>query len=161
MVVRRASSSSTSAATSRAGISRRTTRTSSWRGTQCATAFIQAFDLAHHGQWDEIEEIEPLTRGAALLTKVLWVYFPDDLLPITSSENLRHFLRVAGRDDVASDQSVRTIRLNRALLAELRSHSELAQASTKALERLLYMRFSPFRGPPREDRAGRGRTLLA
>ena len=108
--------------------------------------FIRAFELADQGRWDEMDEIEPLTRGAALLTKVLWVYFPNDLLPITSSENLRHFLRVAGGDDVAADQSVRTIRLNRALLAALRSQPKLADASTKALERLLYMRFSPFEG---------------
>jgi 5-methylcytosine-specific restriction protein B len=108
--------------------------------------FLRAFDLAEQGRWDEIEEIEPLTRGAALLAKVLWVYFPDDLLPITSSENLRHFLRGAGRDDIASDQSVRTIRLNKALLDTLRGHSELAHASTKTLERLLYRRISPFEG---------------
>ncbi len=108
--------------------------------------FIHAFDFADRQRWDEIDEIEPLTRGAALLTKVLWVYFRNDLLPITSSENLRHFLRVAGRGDVAADQSIRTIRLNRELLAALRNHPKLAEASTKALERMLYMRFSPFEG---------------
>lgn len=115
-----------------------------WAGAR--DGFLRAFEFADDGRWDEIDEIEPLTRGAALLTKLLWVYFPNELLPITSSENLRHFLRVAGRDDVAADQSVRTVRLNRALLAELRTHPQLAQCSTKALERLLYMRFSPFEG---------------
>jgi 5-methylcytosine-specific restriction protein B len=108
--------------------------------------FIRAFEYADEGRWDEIDEIEPLNRGAALLAKVLWVYFPNDLLPITSSDNLRHFLRVAGRDDVAADQSIRTVQLNRTLLAALRSHPELVHASTKSLERLLYMRFSPFEG---------------
>jgi 5-methylcytosine-specific restriction protein B len=108
--------------------------------------FIQAFAYAEEGRWDEIDGIEPLNRGAALLAKALWVYFPDDLLPITSSGNLRHFLRVAGRDDAAEDQSIRTVELNRALLATLRSHAELAHASTKALERLLYTRFNPFEG---------------
>jgi 5-methylcytosine-specific restriction protein B len=108
--------------------------------------FIRAFEYADDDRWDEIDEVEPLNRGASLLTKVLWTYFPDQLLPITSSDNLRHFLRVVGREDVAADQSVHTIQLNRTLLAELRRHSELAAASTKALERLLYMRFSPFEG---------------
>jgi 5-methylcytosine-specific restriction protein B len=108
--------------------------------------FVRAFDLAGQGRWDAIDEIEPLTRGAALLTKTLWAYFPSELLPITSSENLRHFLRIAGREDLAGDQSVRTLRLNRTLLQELRSRPQLAEASTKSLERLLYMRFSPFEG---------------
>ena len=109
-------------------------------------AFVRAFDYADAERWDELDEIEPLNRGAALLTKVLWTYFPDDLLPITSSDNLRHFLRVAGREDIAEDQNVRTVQLNRSLLSDLRSRPELADASTKALERLLYMRFSPFEG---------------
>jgi 5-methylcytosine-specific restriction protein B len=108
--------------------------------------FIRAFERADDGQWDDIDELEPLSSGAALTTKVLWTYFPNDLLPITSSDNLRHFLRIVGRDEIARDQSIRTIRLNRELLAALRSHPKLADASTKALERLLYMRFSPFEG---------------
>ncbi len=123
--------------------------------------FIRAFEYADEGRWDEIDEIEPLNRGAALVTKTLWVYFPNDLLPINSSDNLRHFLRVAGRDDVAADQSLRTIQLNRALLAELRSHPELAEAPTKALERLLYMRFSPFEGRLVKIAPGRDAQLLA
>jgi 5-methylcytosine-specific restriction protein B len=114
--------------------------------TRVRAAFIEAFALADQGRWDEIDEIDPLTRGAALLTKVLWVYFPDELLPITSSENLRHFLRIAGRGDIASDQSIRTVRLNRALLSALRQDPRLADVSTKALERLLYTRFSPLEG---------------
>jgi 5-methylcytosine-specific restriction protein B len=108
--------------------------------------FLRAFDLADQGHWEEIESIEPLTRGAALTTKVLCVYFPDELLPINSSENLRHFLRVVGRGDLADDQALRTIGLNRALLAELRSRPKLADVPLKALERLLYIRFSPFEG---------------
>jgi 5-methylcytosine-specific restriction enzyme B len=108
--------------------------------------FVQAFACADEGRWDEIDQLEPLNRGAALVTKALWVYFPNDLLPINSGENLRHFLRVAGRDDVAASQSIRTVQLNRTLLAELRSRPQLSDASTKALERLLYTRFSPFEG---------------
>jgi 5-methylcytosine-specific restriction protein B len=108
--------------------------------------FIRAFAYADEGRWDEIEELEPLNRGAALLTKALWVYFPNELLPITSTDNLRHFLRLADRSEVAENQNIRNVQLNRALLAELRSRPPLADASTKALERLLYMRFSPFEG---------------
>jgi 5-methylcytosine-specific restriction protein B len=110
------------------------------------SGFLRAFEYADAGRWDEIDEIEPLHRGAALLAKILWVYFPNDMLPITSSSNLRHFLRVAGRDDIAQNQSVRTVQLNRTLLAELRTHPRLAAVSTKALERFLYMWFSPLGG---------------
>jgi 5-methylcytosine-specific restriction protein B len=108
--------------------------------------FIRAFAHADQGRWEEIQEIEPLNRGGSLLTKTLWIYFPTELLPITSSDHLRHFLQIAGRGDLASDQSIRTVGLNRVLLAELRSHPELAEASPKALERFLYTRFSPFEG---------------
>ena len=134
-------------------------RAAAWEAVR--EGFVRAFEYADEGRWDEIDEIEPLNRGAALLTKTLWVYFPNELLPITSSDNLRHFLRVAGRDDVAADQSIRTVQLNRALLAELRSHPELADASTKALERLLYMRFSPFEGRLVKIAPGRDAQLLA
>jgi 5-methylcytosine-specific restriction protein B len=108
--------------------------------------FLTAFEYADQGRWDEIDAIEPLTRGAALVTKVLWMYFPAELLPITSSENLRHFLRAAGREDLGDDYSTRTVQLNRGLLAELRERPTLADLSTKALERFLYTRFSPFEG---------------
>ena len=115
-----------------------------WRAVR--NAFIQAFEYADQGRWDDIDEIEPLTRGSALLTKVLWAYFPNELLPITSSENLRHFLRLADRSDVATDQSIHTVQLNRTLLSVLRGYPRLSDASPKTLERLLYTRLSPFEG---------------
>jgi 5-methylcytosine-specific restriction protein B len=115
-----------------------------WRAVR--DAFVSAFNLADEGRWEEIDEIEPLSRGPGLVAKTLWAYFPNDLLPITSTANLRHFLGLAGNAELAADQSARTIRLNRELLAALRGHDELARASTKALERLLYSRFSPLEG---------------
>lgn len=115
-----------------------------WRAVR--DAFVSAFELADQGRWEEIDEIEPLSRGPGLLAKTLWAYFSNDLLPITSTANLRHFLGLAGKTELAADQSARTIRLNRELLAALRSHEELAAAPTKALERLLYSRFSPLQG---------------
>ena len=78
--------------------------------------FLRAFEYADEGRWDDIQGIEPLNRGASLLTKTLWAYFPTELLPITSSDNLRHFLRIASRSDAADDQSLGTVQLNRVLL---------------------------------------------
>jgi 5-methylcytosine-specific restriction enzyme B len=115
-----------------------------WQSVRAA--FVEAFALAQVSKWPEIDQIEALQRGPALLAKTLWAYFPDELLPITASDHLRHFLRVFGRDDVAADQAVRTVQLNRTLLDELRTRPKLATAPTKVLERLLYMRFSPFEG---------------
>ena len=48
-------------------------------------AFLVAFERAEAGRWSELDQIEPLTRGSALMTKVLWTYFPDELLPILAA----------------------------------------------------------------------------
>jgi hypothetical protein len=54
--------------------------------------------------------------------------------------------KASGRVPLAADQSVRTIPLNRAFLATLRSLPKLASVSRNALERFRYLRFSPFEG---------------
>jgi 5-methylcytosine-specific restriction protein B len=115
-----------------------------WRAVRAG--FIEAFDLAGEDRWADIEGIEALAPGPALVLKTLWAYFPDRLLPITSTQHLRHFLSVAGEDGIASDSALGAIQLNRALFAALRQHSELEELSTKALERFLYLRFNPLAG---------------
>lgn len=104
--------------------------------------FVEAMSLADEGRWHEIEGIEPLLSGSALVVKTLWMYFPDQLLPITSRDDLRHFLTVVGVDTPDGG----AVQLNRALLARLRAIPELKDVPTKGLERLLYGRFSPHEG---------------
>jgi 5-methylcytosine-specific restriction protein B len=109
-------------------------------------AYVEAFGLAERGDWSAIDAIEALRPGPALVVKTLYAYFPEEVLPICASSQLRHFLTVAGRNDLAADHSLGAVALNRALHARLREVPELASLSTKALERFLYWRFSPFSG---------------
>ncbi len=115
-----------------------------WRAVRAG--FMEALEFADAGRWEEINRIDALLSGPALVTKMLWAYFPEQLLPVTSRDNLRHFLRVAGEETIAADSGLGTLQLNRALLDKLRAMPELEGLSTKALERFLYARFSPLGG---------------
>lgn len=108
------------------------------------SGFVDAFQLAGEGCWAEIDEIEALQPGAALLLKLLHTYFPNEILPICSRDHLRRFLRIVGDQAAADDQTLGPVQLNRALLEALRETPPLADVSTKALERFMYRRFSPF-----------------
>ncbi len=101
------------------------------------SGFAQAIHLAEANDWAGIERIDALKSGPALLNKTLALYFPDRLLPVNSQTHLRHFLRELGHPD-ADDMELGTIRLNRLLFEGLRSVDEIADWSTKKLERLLY-----------------------
>jgi 5-methylcytosine-specific restriction protein B len=106
--------------------------------------FVEAFRLAGEERWAEIDEIEALGPGAALLLKLLYAYFPDAMLPICSRDHLRRFLEIAGEKQASADQSLGPVQLNRSLLASLRKVPALGGLSTKELERFLYRKFSPF-----------------
>lgn len=107
-------------------------------------AFLRAFALADEGRWDEIDTIQELRSGPALLTKTLYAYFPEALLPISSGTHLRIVLQELDSD--ANVSGLGTVSLNRALLAGLRSCPEVEGWSTKELERLVYMtELSPFK----------------
>ena len=99
--------------------------------------FVEALEKAEAGEWDTIDAIPALRRGSALRVKTLYVYFPDELLPIASEAHLRHFLSALACPE-ADDHSLAAVSLNRALLAALRSAPDVAEWSTKELERLLY-----------------------
>ena len=99
--------------------------------------FVQAIVLAHAGEWVEIDGLETLAQGPALRLKSLYIYFPDDLLPIYSYAHLRHFLRLLKRPEgVVAGYAV--VQTNRNLLAAMREVPELADWPTKKLERFLY-----------------------
>jgi 5-methylcytosine-specific restriction enzyme B len=107
-------------------------------------AFVHALELADEGRWDEIDAIPQLRSGPALLTKTLYTYFPDDVLPIYSATHLRIVLRELDAD--ADTAGLGTVALNRRLLAGLRSCPETDGWSTKELERLVYRtELNPFK----------------
>ena len=99
--------------------------------------FVAALDHAKAGDWDAIDDIVAISSGAALRTKALHVYFPNDVLPITSGEHIRHFLRLLQRAE-AEERNWGTVRLNRALLIALREKPEFDGWSTQLMAELLY-----------------------
>ena len=46
---------------------------------QVRAAFVQAFELAQAGQWEQIDELQALSGGRALRLKTLHIYFPNDI----------------------------------------------------------------------------------
>ena len=105
-------------------------------------AFIRAFKHADAGEFEAIDDIEELQPGPALLLKLLYLYFPTEVLPICSQTHLRHFLAAVGQQE-ADDQNLGAIQLNRVLLKALSGIDEVADWSTKEIERLLYGNFDP------------------
>jgi 5-methylcytosine-specific restriction enzyme B len=60
--------------------------------------YLQAFELAKAGRFPEIDTIESIEGGYAIRTKTLYVYFPNDLLPIYSTAHLANFIEMFGGD---------------------------------------------------------------
>jgi 5-methylcytosine-specific restriction enzyme B len=100
-------------------------------------AFVRMFELAQAGRWDEIGELEALSGGRMLLLKSLHLYFPDDILPITSIYHLQHFLQRLGvYEEEMKHWSAVT--LNRHLLQAMRRYPQVQNWSPKEIERFLY-----------------------
>lgn len=96
--------------------------------------FVEIFALAAEGRFDEADDVKALTGAAALRSKALYMYFPDDLLPVTSKAHVDHYLRALG--DPAKNWSA--VRANRHLLEVLRSQPGLGELSTRELGEFLY-----------------------
>jgi len=95
--------------------------------------FVEILDLATQGQFDETDDVKVLTGAQAARAKLLYLYFPDDLIPVTSKEAIDHFLRSLGETPLPS-----VVRANRQLLAALREVPELAAMSTQELGFFVY-----------------------
>ena len=100
-------------------------------------AFVEAFDKAKFGDWDGIDEIEPLRSGSALKCKAVHTYYPEGTLPIYSKDDLKHFLKLFSRSE-ADDKSFDVIRLNRALLSAVRQRSEFESWTNVEIMKFLY-----------------------
>jgi 5-methylcytosine-specific restriction protein B len=106
-----------------------------WRDLR--SAFVQMFTLAQEGRWEEIDVIEPLSGARMLKLKSLHLYFPDDILPITSPDHLQHFLQRLGiyQEEMKSWDGVR---LNRRLLQVMRQYPQVEGWNSSEIERFLY-----------------------
>jgi 5-methylcytosine-specific restriction protein B len=60
--------------------------------------FVTAFDAVANDALERLDDLELLTWGAALTTKSLATYFPDDFLPIYSLDHLRYFISLFGNE---------------------------------------------------------------
>ena len=103
--------------------------------------FVRAFELAREGRFDEIDALPSLQNGPALRVKSLHVYFPDQILPITSRPHLLHFLHLFGQEVKGGGYEV--VQFNRRLLDAARAIPQLAKLSTNHIERFLYRHFDP------------------
>ena len=98
------------------------------------SGFTEMLHLASGGMFDETDRVEALATAAMLRAKVLYLYFPDQVLPILSKAHVDHFLRALGRPT----SGLSPIRANRELLATLRAIREASGASTLKLMDFLY-----------------------
>jgi 5-methylcytosine-specific restriction enzyme B len=104
--------------------------------------FVDALRLANAGSWDAIDTLTPLDHGPMVCLKTLHVYHPDDVLPIYSSNMLRHFLRLFGHTD-EDTATLERVALNRRLLEAVRAHPTLHGWSTNEIGFFLFDEFDP------------------
>lgn len=97
-------------------------------------AFVEAFQFARAGDFDAVDSLRPIRSAAALRTKALYVYFPDEMLPIYSSAHLAHFIAALGGP--AAQRGA--VEANRALLQLLRERPEFDGWLPHEMEMFLY-----------------------
>jgi len=99
--------------------------------------YLHAFALAKAERFNDIDKLHTSRHGPNAVLKALICYFPNDFLPITSTNHIKHFLIALGVVDFdAKAQNV--VNLNRLLLYKLKQHPILENWTTGELGRLLY-----------------------
>jgi len=106
-------------------------------------AFVNAFKLAQQGQFDEIDALEPFKRGYAIVVKVMYMYFPEQFLPIYSAVHTAHFLQVLKHPLIGRSSEWRGVKLNRALLEAVEGQPGLKDLSHLEIMRFLYQFYDP------------------
>ncbi len=100
--------------------------------------FVEAFEKAEAGEWDDIDEIPSIRPAHVLRVKVLYLYFPEQVVPVCSRDDLRLFLEVLNRPK-AETRKWGVVRLNCELLRSLREIPKLVDWKPKELEPFLYL----------------------
>ena len=104
---------------------------------QGLTKLVQAVEEARFDQLDEIGD-EYLRLASSLRAKPLYLYFPDEFLPISNKDHLTHFLKVLGQSQEGGLHAQ-----NRQLLEYLRAQPEFAGVDTLQMMRFLYESHPP------------------
>ncbi|MCL4534917.1 MAG: hypothetical protein M1401_19345 [Chloroflexi bacterium] len=93
------------------------------------------------GNFDRLDALGSSKLGQnrySLRSKPLYLYFPEEFLPINNPAHLSHFLTCFGEKPTGDFHSQ-----NRQLLRFLRSQPEFADFDTKQMEKFLYDRMPP------------------
>ena len=61
--------------------------------------FVRAFELAAAGRFMEIGSIDAIASGPSLVTKTVYVYFPEGIIPICSHAHQQHYWEQLGGTD--------------------------------------------------------------
>jgi AAA domain (dynein-related subfamily) len=99
-------------------------------------ALVECCRLADAGEWDAIDRVSVSNWIPALRTKLLHLYFPDDVLPICVQSEIVHFIDALGINYTAGPGKWAAAP-NRRLLEHLRCLPELAGRSPTAMALLL------------------------
>lgn len=106
-------------------------------------------DLVSSRQWEAINQVPYASNIPSLRTKLLFVYFPDELLPMYVSTEVEHFLGALGISKSLTQGKWSVIH-NRTLLEHLRALPELSGWSTMELAELLRAWFPKIKNKPSE-----------
>ncbi|ORA76142.1 hypothetical protein BST28_21210 [Mycolicibacter kumamotonensis] len=96
--------------------------------------FVEMLAAATDGNLDIADDIAALISAPALRTKLLYMYFPNELIPVSAKTDIDHFLRSLEEQKPAST----AVRANRQLLQALRTIPELSELSNQELGFFLY-----------------------
>ncbi|WP_210436799.1 McrB family protein [Nocardia rhamnosiphila] len=102
--------------------------------------FVTAFEIAQRGDFAELDDLDVLLSGPALVTKSLATYFPQHFLPIYSAAHLRHYIEVLRG---VPEPNVPAWQANRQLGELVSSRDEFVGWSPDEVARLLYEFFDP------------------
>jgi len=97
---------------------------------------VKCCDLVFQGQWEAINRVSHALNIPSLRTKLLYIYFHNEVLPIYTSTEVAHFMEALGVS-MATGEGKWSATHNRRLLEHLRSLPELQGWSTLELTELL------------------------
>lgn len=92
-------------------------------------------DSVERGQYSELDQIAEIHFGNALglRCKPLYLYFPEQFLPMSQPDHLRHFIKAFGGTPQGE-----VLSLNRQLLSMLRAFPEFRELDTFQITKFLY-----------------------
>lgn len=95
--------------------------------------FVELLRLAAAGEFDNADDVKALLPASTVRTKLLYMYFPTELLPVSSKSDIDHYLSALGEPTASSP-----VRGNRQLLAALKDIPELNELPNQELGYFLY-----------------------